>query len=96
LRKLHEELPESPPVINVLMSSPNQKAIIMESLMSAMPLMTISSDNIELQDHDVLLCDPESLKDRMFLGKPMPGQVFLFLYKPAEIIPFQDISTLEA
>ncbi len=92
LRKLHEELPESPPVVNVLMSSPNQKAIIMESLMSAMPLMTISSDNIELQDHDVLLCDPESLKDRMFLGKPMPGQVFLFLNKPTEIIPFKDIN----
>lgn len=92
LRKLHEALPHSPPVMNVLSSSPSHRAVIMESLMYAMPLMTISSDDIELHDHDVLLCDPENLKDRMFLGKPIPRQVYLFLNKPAEVIPFKDIN----
>ncbi len=92
LRKLHNELPKSPPIVNVQTGSPSQRAILMESLMYAMPLMTISSDEIELRKQDVLLCDAEALRARMLLGKLIPGQLYLFLNKPAEILPFKDLN----
>ena len=54
--------------------------------------MTISSDEIELRKQDVLLCDAEALRARMLLGKLIPGQLYLFLNKPAEILPFKDLN----
>lgn len=92
LRKLHTVLPPSPPAINVLIKSPAHRAIVMESLMYAMPLMTISSDDIELGRQDILLSDTESLKERMLLGKLIPEQLYLFLNKPADILPYKDLN----
>jgi hypothetical protein len=92
LKRLHDSLPTSPPVVNVLTQSPSHRAIIMESLMYAMPLMTISSDDIELKDHDILLCDTESLKERMLLNRTIPTRLYLFLGKPADLLPYKDLN----
>lgn len=92
LRRLHESLPLTPPMVNVLTQSPGHRAIIMESLMYAMPLMTISSDDVELRDHDILLCDTESLKERMLLNRIIPSRLYLFLSKPADLLPYKDLN----
>jgi len=89
LNKYLSTLPQQSPRIVIRLSSKPITALVREQCMAIIPEIPVETRNDELNDGDLLLCDPESLKEFILKNTLPEKKLFLLLDKRSDFSSYK-------
>jgi hypothetical protein len=88
LLKFHQALPDKPIKISIRLVNQSHTAILREQCIELIPNIQVDTESEELEEEDILLCDPVTLKS-FILKSVLPSKLFLFLDNISEFESFK-------
>jgi hypothetical protein len=84
LTKLYQSLPQEPAKVVIHLGNRSLAAGLKEQCRELIPMIPIGSEGDQWQEGDILLCDPDTLKDFILKNTLPAKKLFLLSDKPAD------------
>jgi hypothetical protein len=89
LTKLHQSLPQQPAKVVISLSNLAFTAGLKEQCHELIPMIPISTEGDRWQEGDILLCDPDTLKEFILKSTLPTKKLFLLLEKESDFSSFK-------